>query len=230
MIDLKTKGLKNACMIKTILGLKHVKNRRSCLLMAIRSARYLTGRNVVTGKALGICEMEYNVLKKDDVTMHQLYNEHFFSGLAMYLIAIDCIGCLFENSTITSKIENNSIIRALKSFSSLDNERIEAVKDLRNTLAHNFGLATESKGGAKKTKHKFTLSFSDKAEAIKLPKKDWDGDFGNKKQSCSTIIGVSAFCNLAESIIANVYDSYEKGLLKLRVSEEQVKARFTVLV
>ncbi len=218
-------------MIKTILGLKRVKNRRSCLLMAIRSARYLTGRDVITGKAIGICEMEYTILKNDDVTTLQLYNEHFFSGLAMYLIAIDCIGCLFDNLTITPKTENNnSIIRALKSFSTLDDERIEAVKDLRNTLAHNFGLATESKGGAKKTKHKFTLSFSDKAEAIKLPKKDWDGDFGNKKQSCSTIIGVSAFCNLAESIIANVYDSYEKGLLKLRVSEEQVKARFTVLV
>ncbi len=217
-------------MIRTILGLKQVKNRKSCLLMAIRSARYLTGRDVITGKALGIGEMEYNVLKKDEVQTHQLYNEHFFTGIAMYLIALDCIGCLFENTTIKPLDDNNSIVRALESFSALKNKEIEAVKDLRNTLAHNFGLATESKGGAKKTKHKFTLSFSDKAEAIKLPKKDWDGDFGNKKQSCSTIIGVSAFCNLAESIIANVYDSYEKGLLKLRVSEEQVKARFTVLV
>ena len=169
-------------MIKTILGLKRVKNRRSCLLMAIRSARYLTGRDVITGKAIGICEMEYTILKNDDVTTLQLYNEHFFSGLAMYLIAIDCIGCLFDNLTITPKTENNnSIIRALKSFSTLDDERIEAVKDLRNTLAHNFGLATESKGGAKKTKHKFTLSFSDKAEAIKLPKKRLGWRFWKQK-------------------------------------------------
>ena len=105
-------------MIMTILGLKHDKTRRSCLLMAIRSARYLTGREIITGKAIGICEMEYTILKNDDVTTLQLYNEHFFSGLAMYLIAIDCIGCLFENLTITPKTENNnSIIRALKSFS-----------------------------------------------------------------------------------------------------------------
>ena len=199
--------------------------------MAVRNARYLTGRDINTVKALGICEMEYHVLKKEDVTTHQLYNEHFFSGLAMYLIAIDCIGCLFENSTITPKIENNnSIIRALKSFSSLDDERIEAVKDLRNTLAHNFGLATESKGGAKKTMHKFTLSFSDKAEAIKLPKKDWDGDYDDKKQRRSTIIGVSSFCDLTESIIANVYSCYESGSLKLRIDENEAKSRFTVLV
>jgi hypothetical protein len=199
--------------------------------MAVRNARYLTGRDINTGKALGICEMEYNVLKKEDVTTHQLYNEHFFSGLAMYLIAIDCIGCLFENSTITPKIENNnSIIRALKSFSSLDDERIEAVKDLRNTLAHNFGLATESKGGTKKTMHKFTLSFSDKAEAIKLPKKDWDGDYDDKKQRRSTIIGVSSFCDLAESIIANVYSCYESGSLILRIDENEAKSRFTILV
>ena len=56
---------------------------------------------MITGKAIGICEMEYTILKNDDVTTLQLYNEHFFSGLAMYLIAIDCIGCLLDNLTIT---------------------------------------------------------------------------------------------------------------------------------
>lgn len=219
-------------MIKTILGLKHDKTRRSCLLMAIRSARYLTGREIITGKAIGICEMEYNVLNKDEVTTHQLYNEHFFSGLAMYLIAIDCIGCLFDNKTTLSE-EKNSIGRALTSFSSLDKVRIEAVKDMRNTLAHNFGLATENilpNGNPKKCKHKFTLSFSDDAEAIKMPTTEWDGDYNNKEETTSTIIGVAAFCELMESIIANVYECNKNGQLKLRISENEAKARFTVLI
>ncbi len=217
-------------MIRTILGLKQVKNRKSCLLMAIRSARYLTGRDVITGKALGIGEMEYNVLKKDEVQTHQLYNEHFFTGIAMYLIALDCIGCLFENTTIKPVDDNNSIVRALESFSALKNKEIEAVKDLRNTLAHNYGLATESKGGTKKTKHKFTLSFSDNTNAIRIPKKDWDGDYANKRQSNSTIIGVPSFCDLIETIIANVYKCNESGSLKLRIENNEAKARFTILV
>ena len=219
-------------MIRTILGLKQVKNRKSCLLMAIRSARYLTGRDVVTGKALGIGEMEYNVLKKDDVQMYQLYYEHFFSGIAMYLIAIDCIGCLFDNTEIMSK-ENNGIGRALENFSLLDKDKIEAIKDLRNTLAHNYGLATENtlpNGRPKKHKHKFTLSFSDKKEAIRTPKRDWDGDYNNKKQSNFTIIGIPSFCDTIESIIANVYKCFESGLLKLRIDENEAKTRFTVLV
>lgn len=218
--------------IDAILGLIHENNRKSCFLMAIRSARYLTGRDIVSGKALGICEMEYNVLNKDDVITHQLYNEHFFSGLAMYLIAIDCIGCLFDNTKIKSA-EGNSIARALDSFSSIDKDRIEAIKDLRNTLAHNYGLATENtlpNGKPKKYKHKFTLSFSDEAEAIKLPVINWNGKYDNKNDDCSTIIGVSSFCDMIESIIANVYKCYESDSLILRIDENEAKSRFTVLI
>ena len=220
-------------IVETILGLRHEDNRKSCLLMAIRSARYLTGRDVDLGNAKGIRDMELDVLMKDDVTTYWLDNEFFFSGLAMYLIAIDCIGCLFENKTVVSEKNEGSIRIALKSFSSLDKARIEAVKDLRNTLAHNFGLATENmlpKGNPKKNKHKFTLSFSDDAEAIKMPTTEWDGDYDKKEETTSTIIGVAAFCELMESIIANVYECNKKGQLKLRISENEAKARFTVLI
>ena len=79
--------------------------------MAIRSARYLSGRDVRTGKADGIGEMEANVLMKDDVLTNWLEDEHFFAGIAMYLIAIDCIGCIFENIEKT-QIEGNGIKRA----------------------------------------------------------------------------------------------------------------------
>ena len=152
--------------------------------MAIRSARCLTGREIITGKAIGICEMEYIVLNKDEVTTHQLYNEHCLSGLAMYLIAIDCIGCLFDNKTTLSE-EKNSIGRALKSFSSLDKVRIEAVKDLRNTLAHNFGLATENmlpKGNPKKYKHKFTYLFQTMQKQSKCQQQNGMGIITIKKK------------------------------------------------
>ena len=191
-------------MIDTILGIKHEENRKSCLLMAIKSARYLTGRDIGNGKSKGIKDMELGVLAKDDVAKFLLDNEFFFSGLAMYLIAIDCIGCLFDNTTVLSEKNESGIGRALKSFSSLDKARIEAVKDLRNTLAHNFGLATENMlphGNPKKYKHKFTLSFSDEAEAIKMPTTEWDGDYSNKEEATSTIIGVAAFCDMMEIII-----------------------------
>ena len=106
-------------MIEILLGRKKDDNRKSCLMMAIRSARYLSGRDVRTGKADGIGEMEANVLMKDDVLAHWLEDEHSFAGIAMYLIVIDSIGCIFENREKT-QIEGNGVRRALKSFTSLD--------------------------------------------------------------------------------------------------------------
>ena len=55
------------------------------------------------------------------------------------------------------------------------------------------------------------------------------GNFDNKEDCFSTIIGVSAFCDLIEEIIANVYKCYESGDLILRVDENEAKTRFTVL-
>lgn len=217
-------------MIETILGIKKENNRKSCFVMALRSARHLTGRNVLTGEAEGIREMEVNVLMKDDVLSHRLEDELFFAGIAMYLIALDCLGCVFDN--IEKASNKKGIGRALESFSSLDKAQIDALIDLRNTLAHNFGLATESRkstGKPKKEQHKFILSFSDLADAVKLPETDWNGDFDRKEDKYSTVIGVSAICNLVETIISNVFDCYKSGYLKLRISDNEAKARFTVL-
>lgn len=219
-------------IVDIILGLKEEINRKSCLMMAIRSARHLTGRDIVTGKAEGILDMRTNVLMKDSVLTHWLEDEHFFSGIAMYLIAIDCIGCVFDNKDKNTN-KKNGIGRALKLFSNLDDRNVDAIIDLRNTLAHNFGLATEAicgNGKSKKHKHKYKLSFSDDAEAIKLPEKEWNGDFDNKDECCSTVIGVFSFCNLAETIIADVYKCQELGNLNLCISESEAKSRFTITI
>lgn len=217
-------------MIDTILELRTDYSRKSCLMMAIRSARYLTGRDIETGKTMGIMEMETNLLMKDAVSIPWLENEQFFAGIAMYLIALDSIGCIFNNTEKYPE-KKNGIGRALECFSSLDGDRIDAIIDLRNTLAHNFGLATEvmkSNGQIKEQKHKYTLSFSDDTEAIELPKTEWNGDYSNKDEKYSTKIGVSSFCNLVEEIIANVHNCYETGNLELRISDDEAKARFTV--
>lgn len=221
-------------MIDTLLGIKKENNRKSCLIMAIRSARYLTGRDLKTGHAKDIREMRINVLMKDDVTNYWIEEELFFSGIVMYLIVLDSIGCIFEQVG-EKPFQGNGIKKALKMFSSLTVEEIDACIDLRNTLAHNFGLATEKKnvnGKQKIKRHKFSLDFSETGTAIKLPKKDWDGEYGksSKDESSSTIIGVSAFCDLVESIIGKLYDNYDSGKLKLRINDNEAKSRFTVLV
>ena len=214
-------------IIDILLGLEKEENRKSCLMMAIRNARHLTGRDVETGEAKDMNTMRTNVNMRDEVFDNCLEDESFFAGIVMYLIALDSIGCLFGKKGN----KKNSIKRALDQFSSLSDGEISALVDLRNTLAHNFGLATEKEhnNGNKKSKHKYTLAFSDDAEAIKLPETEWDGVFTNKDSSSSTVIGVKSFCNLVESIIANVYECHRNGDLEMRVDEDEAKARFTVL-
>lgn len=218
-------------MIDILLGIKNETNRKSCLLMAIRSARYLTGRDINAGDSKGITDMETKILMKDGVLEDWLQDELLISGITMYTIAIDCIGCLFERKD-KPVTKPNGIKRALNNFSDLDELQIDALADLRNSMTHNFGLATEAKtnkGSPKKTKHKFVLSFLDSAEAITLPKTEWNGDYSDKKESSSTIIGVYAFCNLVEEIIKKVYQCHNRDNLCLRMGDDEARARFTVL-
>lgn len=199
-------------------------------MMAIRTARHLTGRDIMSGKAACIDDMSVNVVMNNQSQKYCLYHESFFAGIALYLIALDSIGCLFDIKE-TASSRNNGIKRTLELFSSMDKALQSAVVDLRNTLAHNFGLATEKiyKGSPKKKKHKYIIDFSDSAEAIKVPTIEWDGDYDNKDDSSSTLIGLYSFCNLVEDVISKVYQYHKEGRLKLRISENEAKSRFTIL-
>lgn len=214
-------------MIDTLLSPDCVDNRRSCLMMAIKCARHLTGRDIKNGDAAGMTQMSADILMRDDVSMNLLEYESLFVGIATYLIALETIGCAFQNVNKSSN-ESNAIKRALAMFSSLDTRQMDAIKDLRNTLAHNFGLATEARS-KRKYNHKFTLSMSDESQDVILPEKEWDGNFDNKDEQYSTKIGVFSFCNLMESIISKVIDCHSKGQLQLRIGENEAKARFTIL-
>lgn len=219
-------------LMRIILGLEKEDGRRSNYLIALESARRLTGRNPLDRIAKCTNDMILslsNTNNKFNTLNDQSAYEKMMIGITMYLILLDLIGCLFERSGKSVSCKNG-IKKALALFSDFENNEISAIVDLRNSLAHNFGLAPDKRNDKKK--NKFTLSFSDGDKAITLPTKSWNGNYSDKKDDSSTKIGVYNFCNEIEHVVTELTEVYNTGKLEFNkeMSEDEIKARFTILI
>ena len=146
-----------------------------------------------------------------------------FSALSLYLIALDQLGHLFVKGKESVKV--GEILKKAK-ISEFGNEDIrKAIKQLRNSLCHNFGLANN-----RKPFYKFTLDFNDENKIIELPMKVWDGNWSDKMKETQTTVHIFPLCNAIEKAINSVITQYEQGEIQCVISDiEEVKSRFTVL-
>lgn len=188
------------------------------------------GRNVETGESYdngGGTPIDY--VNRNELVEHWMFNEELFTGLTMYLILLDQIGCIFAKNDKIDKTHKSGIKYALSCFSDFSEEECEAIYALRCSMAHNFGLATEMQ---KKKAYKFTLSFdSGLSPAVCLSRKKWSGDYSDKSDETSTEIGVYALCDAIEDVVKNVYQSFDNGDLSLKVeSTDEVASRFTLII
>mgnify|MGYP001245680062 CR=1 FL=1 len=220
-------------LMRIILGLEKEEGRESNFQMALKSARLHTGRNVDTGVASSMTEMECNLRMKNEVQENQLYNSELFTGLTIYLILLEQIGSMFKRTGLeTIKGYEKGIKYSLYMFSTFtieeDKDKIDAINCLRNNLAHNFGLASDDR--FPNSGRKFTLSFSNDAPIVKLPAEKWNCQYDDKGDESSTVIGVYAFCNEVEQIVGKLIEVYHAGNLEFSLSEEEIKSRFTIIV
>jgi hypothetical protein len=143
--------------------------RFSTIAILLRGARKLSGRDLLTGS--------YNMSEINDENFkEQTYHSYLFTGLINYLIFLEQIGSVLKIIGHTSTKENGIHI-ALEKFSSLTDLQIFAIRALRNSLTHKYGLATERNPKDLRLRHKFTLSIQRNFEIIKLPSITWTGDF-----------------------------------------------------
>lgn len=190
-------------LVKFLLGIKDDPNRKSCLLMAYNSAKALS---------TGACIEEFGCIEAE-----------YFSSLILYLIFLEQVGTIFTNGRSHKK----GIQCALEDFSTLKEEERIAIYYLRNTLAHNYGLATDNSNSNKQNdKHKFTLSY--KGDLIHVPKKCWDNDYTNRDDEDSTTINIFRLMEMVDNLYNNLKNNYEN--LELKIGIEEIKTRFTVLI
>ncbi len=198
-------------------------NRYSCLMIALTDARKITGRDCITGEyKLDILSNECNFL-----------NPYSFIGIINYLLILDMVGEIFKAPKFSGTKQNN-IYKALKQFSSLKDNDIDACIALRNSLAHNYGLINIPKQSKEylTKRHKFTLDNRSNANLIEYPSigQSWSGDFKDKFEKSSTKVGYIKMCDLIEEVYNDIKTKAEKDLIVLALKEGivELKARFTI--
>ena len=201
--------------------------RISTVVLLLKSGRKLFGCDIESG----IYSMnELNETNFGDGTYHSFQ----FTGLVNYLIFLEQIGSIFEpiNTTIKSSVsKSNAIYYSLKYFSSLtDENKINAIVSLRNSMAHKFGLATE-KNPRNKPPRKFILSNVRNSEVVNLPAIDWNGEFTDKSDMTSTTIFIIDLVEIIEEVYKKVKTENDNNKLKLALDAgmDELKARYTVI-
>ena len=190
-------------------------NRESCLIIALENARILCGLDKETGEierqdCLGSVCHENNILEKGS-----------FIGLINYLLILDMLGAIFSKEKVGKRI--NFILEEYGGFVE-EKDRV-AIYTLRNTLAHNYGLADNDK------KIKFILD-NDLTELIVHPDIAWNGSYSPKNDDTkSTQINPRLLINRIEEIYRKIRQKVLDGSLlhELNGGDEELETRFTII-
>ena len=146
---------------------------------ALRDARTVTGRD-----ELG---------RKFDHTKHGCW-----LGAIGYMALLDQIGTCFKPKQ-KSYEHGNSIRKALRYFSNLSDDDIDALYALRCGFAHDFSLHNINRRKPSLT-HRFRVGVGASTDIVSLPRVRWDGNYESKNQDDFTTINLEAFGDLVESI------------------------------
>jgi len=149
---------------------------------ALRDARGITKRNPDNGRL-------------DPQAKHGHIGS--FLGAIGYLILLDHIGMCFRPKGGARLSGEKPIAKALLSFTKLSREKIEAILELRNRFAHDYGLCTHSR---KPGQCFFFLLTARSGELLKLPVKAWDGRFGKGCSEHVTTVDLWELGELVEGI------------------------------
>ncbi len=221
-------------LLDLILGLREDPYRKSTLQLALEKARHSCGieqgvsanentfgwRQNMT--ELAQCLAERGIEKLPICTEET----DLFTALFLYLNILEQLGVLFCG-------KNRGIANSIKRFS--NNKDGDVLRNLRNSLAHSFGLVNIKKCSKCHREYptiKFILSLNrDETNVVQLAQKEWDGDYSDKSDKTSTTVYVFPFINLAEEIIAKARKETKDGRLDFALKDiEEIKSRFTILI
>lgn len=180
---------------------------------ALKDARKMTGRNIETGAKDG---------------SNQFGHLGSWLGTIGYLSLLDQIGGCFKRVGGPSVEENKSgIIKALKYFSNLDDNQINAIYALRNSFAHDFSLQNVGKRAG--LTHHFEVGNSPIEPLIILPSNPWDGILESKSKKNMTKINLQALGDEVEKLVKNLIQLNSKNQVEiiLEKGKEELIARYS---
>lgn len=185
----------------------------STLCGALKDARNMTGRNIETGV-------------KDNSNKFGYLGS--WLGAMGYITILDQIGKCYRPST-TSPIEKTKspIIRALKYFTKLSDDQIDALYSLRNAFFHDYSLINKDNP---KRMHQFIVDNHPTNPVVVLPKISWDGELNNRNDKNATYVNLQALGDLVESLYNNLLTMAKENNLEIQLDgkEDELVSRYLV--
>lgn len=201
------------------------KEKTSTIVLALKGARFLSGRNPYNAKEniSAVMDIDMNFLK--------MYDSLKNSGLINYLIFLEQIGSVFKIKDYDEEIEKElqgvrGIERALKLFlDNFEDKKIDSICNLRNSLVHRFGLSTK-----RYKSEKFILSEEKSDIVVKLPQQKYKMEeiYSNKEEVMMTTIYVNNLIDKIEEVFSNIVLHFSNNNLDLSVEKDEVLSRFFI--
>jgi hypothetical protein len=183
----------------------------SGFMHALAEARGATARDTSTGQKL-----------PDSVGKHGSW-----LGAVGYFALLDQIGKCFKPRG-APRVRGNAIRQALKHFSSLRDQEIDALYALRCAFAHDYSLINVKPKQASLT-HIFAVGQGAMPSVPSLPAKRWNGSLTGVDPSCQTVVSLEAFGDLVEDVVNQVRGAASRGDLEILLpggSDELVRRYF----
>lgn len=192
------------------------KGEFSCLMLALRDARSISGRDEKTGIVINTTGN---------------FSPHKWPAALLYLIILEQLGtCLKPTS---SNLQGYPIYLTLRYFSDLAEKECKAIAALRHSFSHSFALFNIYRDN--KTQildtgktHVFRLIADELNPLIIIPNDidAWDGIFPIKNRKSITFINIWKLGDLVEEIVCNVRKEYAEDNIELLISEEELKYKY----
>lgn len=211
-------------------------HRKSTLQMGLQVARFLyawMSDNLPNGQIFNpINKLKIASCFKQEGIQIPTEDGFYMTSLLLYLNCLEQIGSLFKDDEhgihrAINEFHNNSTNRKLDVVTE---DELTAIRNLRNSLAHNLGLAN-IKPNTNVATHKYTLDYSNKnsSRIVDLPPIPFNGDYTDKREETSVKIYVPALIEMVEGVIAEVQNRFKSGTLKADESRfAEIQTRFTI--
>lgn len=225
----------NNKILRFILGLESDACRKSTLQLALKQARRLGG--VTLGESSSHTQFILRRSKegqdKDEMAdaFFDAYSEEemdVLTSLSLYLIVLDQLGHIFGKHNNKSNRVRDAIDLSFTTAGMSDAE-LDAIKELRNSINHNFGLSS-CRPGSEKGEFKFIICFDDNGnnKPVVEPHLEWNGDWFDKSEDTSFHVYPFSLMNYVEKIIESFASLIQKGKITSTLSMEELKTRFTI--
>lgn len=155
-------------------------------------------------------------------------------GAIGYFSLLEQVGNCFRPKKTLIKVHGNEngIKKALKYFTRLSKDEIDALYGLRCAFAHDFSLSNIKTVNGK-IAHHFKITEGITTPLVQFPKTAWDGNYENMTAETTTTVNLERFGDQVEEIIQVLNDMAQKDQLEIALkggAEELVNRYSFVLV